>query len=66
MERSILRYFAGFKTWFAYFQYLLVRFILFPDEVTLISYTDDIAPYGANKTNNLVIKEIAQNSFSMV
>ena len=48
MERSILRYFAGFKTWFAYFQYLLVRFILFPDEVTLISYTDDSTKFFFN------------------
>lgn len=28
----------------------------FLDEVTVISYNDDTAPYSDNKTNNLVIK----------
>ena len=58
MERNLLWNFTGINPWSAYFQYHFVWLIFFLEGVAVASYSDDTTPYSANKTNDLVIKEI--------
>ena len=50
LERSILDLFI--------FNIFLRDLFYFLEGVTVASYADDVTPYKANKTNDLVIKEI--------
>ena len=51
MERHFLWNSTGINPWSAYFQYFL-------EGVVVASYADDTTTYTANKTNDLVTKEI--------
>ena len=57
MEINFFWYYTGVNPWSAYFQYLFMWLILFTRRLAVATYLDDTTPYGANKTNNLVIKE---------
>ena len=58
MEIDFLWNSTGINPWSAYFQYLFVWLILFPQRHRSSQLGDDTTPYGDNKTNDVVIKKI--------
>ena len=59
MEINFLWNSTGINPWSVYFQHLLCDLFCFLGGVAVASYADDTTSYTANKTNDLIIKEIA-------